>query len=143
MRIAVGDGLQRLEDFQFFIAHRIGGDRGRRLHGDKAEQLQHVVLHHVAQCAGGVVIAGAAFDAQGLGNGDLHMIDMGGIPHRLEQGIGKAQGHEVLHRLFAEIMIDAIDVLFEENPADRIIDGARRAQILAQRLFDHDARLRT
>ena len=87
-----------------------------------------MVLHHVAKRAGGIVIAGAAFDAQGLGDGDLHMIDMGGVPDRLEQGIGKAQGHQVLDGLLAEIMIDAIDVLFAENAADRIIDARAPTQ---------------
>ncbi len=44
-----GDRLQRLQHFQLLVTERIRCRRGRRFHGDKAEELQHVVLHHVAQ----------------------------------------------------------------------------------------------
>ncbi len=84
-----------------------------------------MVLHHVAKRARRVVVAGAAFDAQGLGDGDLHVIDVTGVPQRLEQSIGEAQRHQILHGLFAEIMIDAINTVFRKHLADRIIDGAR------------------
>jgi hypothetical protein len=43
--------------FTFLIAHAVGCQIGGRLHGDQAEELEQVVLHHVAQGAGGVVIA--------------------------------------------------------------------------------------
>ena len=60
-----------------------------------------------------VVIGAAPFDAERLGDGDLHVIDMRVVPQRLEQGVGEAQRHQVLHRLLAEIMVDA------ENAASR------------------------
>src|SRR5262249_15012296 len=84
---------------------------------------------------------GPAFDAQGLGDGDLYMVDMGGIPHRLEQGIGEAQSHQILHRFLAEIVIDAIDAMLGENMADRIIDGSCPMEVAPQWLVDHKARL--
>src|SRR3546814_10863531 len=43
---------------QLLVAHRIGLEGIRRLHGDQAEQLQQVVLHHVAHGTGLVVIIG-------------------------------------------------------------------------------------
>jgi hypothetical protein len=59
-----------------------------------------------------------------------------------KQRIGEAQRHQILDGLLAQIMIDAIDAILRENLADRFIDGARRSQILADRLFDHDTALR-
>jgi hypothetical protein len=38
------------------------------------------------------------------------MVDVGPVPDRLEQRVGKAQGQEVLDRFLAEIMIDPVDL---------------------------------
>jgi hypothetical protein len=68
-----------------------------------------VILDHVAQRAGVVVVAAAAFDADRLGRRDLHAIDVAPVPDRFEDHVGEAQRHDVLHRLFAEIVVDAVD----------------------------------
>ena len=98
-----------------------------------------MVLHHVAQRAGLVVIAGTAFKPDGFGHRDLHMVDMGGVPQRLVKRIGKAQRHQVLHRFLAEIVVDAEDLLFLEDLADRVVELRAPMQIAADRLFDDDA----
>jgi hypothetical protein len=67
------------------------------------------------------------------------VIDVAGVPHGLEQGVGETQRHEVLHRLFSEIVIDAVDLRFGEDLADRLVQGAGRGTRLAERLFDDDA----
>ena len=114
-RFVAVDRLQRPQHLQLFVAHGIRVHRGRRLHGDEAEELQNVVLHHVAQCAGLVVVGDAIFEADGFGHRDLHVVDMGGVPQRLVERVGKAQRHQVLHRLLAEIVVDAEDLVFAEN----------------------------
>ena len=65
---------------------------------------------------------------------------MRGVPQRLEQRVGEAQRHQVLHRLLAEIMVDPVDPVLGEVPADRVVDRAGRGQAFADRLFDHHAR---
>ena len=50
-----------------------------------AHQLEQVVLDHVAGGADAVVVAGPAADADVLGHGDLHVVDVVGVPDRLEQ----------------------------------------------------------
>ena len=112
--LGAADALQRAQHLQLLVAHRIGVHRGGRFHGDEAEQLQDVVLHHVAQRAGLVVIGHAVFEADGLRDGDLHVVDMGGVPQRLVERVGKAQRHQVLHRLLAEIVVDAEDLVLAE-----------------------------
>ena len=41
-----------------------------------------VILHHVAQCAGGFVIAGTRADPECFRRCDLHMIDVMRVPQR-------------------------------------------------------------
>src|SRR6516165_11758686 len=119
--IRVINRLQRLQDLQFFVTHRIRSQRCGRLHGYETKELQQMILHHVAQRAGRLVIGPAALDANRLGNRDLDMVNMGRIPQRFEQGIGEAQGYQILHRLLAEIMVDAENLVLRKYRADRII----------------------
>ncbi len=73
-----------------------------------------------------VVEMSAALDAELLGDRDLHMLDETAAPQRLEQRIAEAQRHQILHRLLAEIVIDAVDLLLGEDDADVVIDQIRR-----------------
>ncbi len=138
-RLLAVDALQRTQHLQLLVAHRIGLHRARRFHRHEAQKLQHVVLHHVAQRAGLVVIGDAVFQPDGFGHGDLHVVDMGGIPQRFVERIGEAQRHQILHRLLAEIMVDAEDLLLVEDRADLVVQRARRRQVPSDRLLHHDA----
>ena len=83
-----------------------GLERGRLLHRGQRQQLQQVVLDDVPGDADAVEVAGPAADADVLGHGDLHVVDVVVVPHRLEQLIGEAQRHQVLHRLLAQVVVD-------------------------------------
>ncbi len=76
-------------------------------------------------------------DADLLVDGDLHMIDMIAIPDRLEHAIGEAQHQDVLNRLFAEVMIDPIELVFVHDFEQLVVQGLGRGQVGAERLFDH------
>ena len=89
-----------------------------------------MVLHHVAQGADAFVVAGAGGDhlaglrivlgqALLLGDGDLHVVDVLLVPQRLEDAVGEAQHQQVLHRLLAEVVIDAIGLALGEAPGHR------------------------
>ena len=99
-----------------------------------------MVLHHVAQRAGAFVVRGAALDADGLGGGDLHVIDVAPVPDRLEHAVGEAEHQQVLDGLLAEVVIDAKDLIFVEVLVRRA-DSARVAlcEVGAERLLDDDA----
>ena len=51
-------------------------------------------------------------DAERFGIGDLHLLDMLGIPHRLQEAVGKAEHQQVLGGFLAQKMIDAQNLLF-------------------------------
>ena len=67
--------------------------------------------------AGRVVELAAPLDADRLGHGDLHVVDVIAVPQRLEDAVGEPEHHDVLDRLLAEIMVDAIDLAL--SPARR------------------------
>ncbi|MNQ73243.1 hypothetical protein D3C85_879700 [compost metagenome] len=123
-----GDGFQCLEDLHLLVAHGFGVEAYRRFHRHQAEQLQQVVLHHVAHGAGAVVVGAAVFHAQGFADADLHMVDVPGAPDRLEQAVGETQGHEVLHGFLAQVVVDAEHLGFVEHLADRGVDRLGRLQ---------------
>jgi hypothetical protein len=52
-------GLMRTygtEHINLFVANLVGGERNRRLHSDQAENLEQMILNHVTQGTGLIVI---------------------------------------------------------------------------------------
>ena len=71
-----------------------------------------MILDHIADGAGFLVEFAAAADVEVLRHRDLHAADVVAIPDRLEKRVGEARIENVLHRLLAQVMIDAEDRLF-------------------------------
>ncbi len=105
----------RLQDLDLLVADLFGGEAHRRLHRHVAEQLEHVVLDQVTQRTGVVVVAGAGADAEILRHGDLNVVDVVAVPKRLEHAVGEPERQHVLHRLLAEIVVDAEDLVLLED----------------------------
>ena len=106
-----------------------------------AEQLQHVVLDQVAQRACGVVVVGARADADVLGGGDLHAVDVVAVPERLEHAVGESEGHHVLDGLLAQVVVDAEDLVLVEDREHAAVELARLLERCAERLLDDHAHL--
>ena len=134
------DRLDGAQDFHFFVAQVVRAERVRRLHGDQGQHLQGVALHHVAQLARMVEIARARLDADRLGDRHLDAVNVAAVPERLKQGVGEPKHEDVLDRLFAEIMVNAIDLIFVKTRLQFRIQLAGRVQIGAEGLFHDDAR---
>ena len=98
-----------------------------------------MVLHHVAQRAGDVVKLAALFHAQRFGNGNLHGLDVILIPQGFEQAVAEAQRQKVLQAFFAQVVVDAVDLVFLEIGRHVFVDFAAGSQIRAERFFQHDA----
>jgi len=58
---------------------------GRRFHGQQRDDLEKVVLDHVAQTSGRFVKRAASLDTEILGQSDLHTRHVVAIPNRLEE----------------------------------------------------------
>ena len=105
-----------------------------------AIELRAVILDDVAHRARLLVVRRASFDAQLLRHRDLHALDVIAIPQRLEHGVREAEDEQVLHRLLAEIVVDAVDLRLVEVFVDELIQRFGRLQIATERLLDDEAR---
>ena len=110
---------------------------GGLLHGGQRQQLEQVILDDVPRGPDAVVVAGPATDADVFGHGDLHMIDVVVVPHRLEQLVGEPQRHHVLHGFLAQIVIDAEHRRGREHARDDPVQLLGTGQIVTERLLDH------
>src|SRR5690606_9942222 len=122
------------------VSDFIGLETHGRLHSDQAEQLQQVVLHHIAQRACFVVIPSAVFHTELFGHRDLYMLNVVPVPEGFEHGVREPEGEKVLYRLLSEVVIDAIDLVFRKDAAQQLIQRACRFEVVTERFLYHDAR---
>ena len=132
-------GLNRMQNFALFITDGIGAKRNRRFHRGQADELHDVVRHHVAQGAGFVVISAALFHADSFRHRNLDVIDVTSVPDRLEDSVGKAESQNVLNGFFAQVVIDAVDLLFIGHPQQLLVQKPGGLEIMTERFFDDDA----
>ena len=97
-------------------------------------------LHHVADRAGLLVERSAALDADLLRDGDLHVVDVAAVPHRLEQPVREAEREDVLDGLLAHVVVDPEDLLLVEDAVDDLVQVPRRGEAITERLLEHDLR---
>jgi hypothetical protein len=134
------DRAQRAQHLDLLVAHGGRVELRRRLHRGQAQQLQQVVLQHVAHRAVVVVVVAAAFHAHGLGHGDLHLLDVPRIPDRLEHRIAEAQREQVLHAFLAEVVVHPVDARLVEDLRHAVVDHVRAGEVVADGLLQHRAR---
>src|SRR6266853_4949936 len=131
--------LNGMEDLRLLVAHGVCVKRNGWLHGRQRKQLEEMIRNHVAQGPGRLVIAAALLDADRLSSRNLHAIDEVSVPQGLRDAVRETEDHEVLHGLFAQIVIDAVDLLFIENLLEVAVQLFCRSQISSERLFHDDA----
>ena len=128
--------VHRLQHLHLLVAHGVGGEVDRRLHRGDRDELQQVVLEDVADRAGLLVVRRAPLDPDRLGDGDLHVVDELAVPDRLEDAVREPQRQHVLHRLLAEVVVDAEDLALGEVLLQARVQLARRREVVAERLLD-------
>ena len=136
-----GERAHGLEQLRLAVANVLRGERVGRLHRHEREHLEQVVLDHVAQRAGLLVVAAAPLDAGGLGDRDLDVVDRLAAPGPLDHRVGEPEDQDVLHRLLAEVMVDAEDLRLVEDLAHDAAELARACQVVPDRLLEHDPRV--
>ncbi|BAS17985.1 hypothetical protein AHiyo8_62880 [Arthrobacter sp. Hiyo8] len=67
------------------------------------------------------------------------MVNIVGVPQRLEQLVGEAQGQDVLDRLLAKVVVDAEDRVRREDGLHDVVELARGLQVVAEGLLDDHA----
>ena len=136
-----GERAHGLEQLRLAVADVLRGERVGRLHRHEREHLEQVVLDHVAQRAGLLVVAAAPLDAGGLGDRDLDVVDRLAAPRPLDHRVGEPEDQDVLHRLLAEVVVDAEDLRLVEDLAHDAAELARARQVVPDRLLEHDPRV--
>jgi hypothetical protein len=112
---------------------------GGRLHGEEADDLQHVVLDDVADGPDLLVEAPAPFHTERFRHGDLHVVDIVAVPDRLQERVRKTEIEEILHGLLGEVVVDAKDIRLLERRMQRSVECPGRAEVASERLLDHHA----
>ena len=100
-----------------------------------------MVLNDIAQRADRVVeLAPPTFHANRFRDGDLHVIDVFLAEQRLEYGIAKPYGQDVLYRLLPEVMVDAEDLAFVQDRSIWAFSSRADFEVEPEGFFHHNAR---
>ena len=97
-----------------------------------------MVLDHVAQRADAVVVARPTFDPERLRHRDLDLVDVRGAQHRLDEPVREPEHQDVLHRLLAEEVVDAEDLVLAPVAVQLLVERERGLEIDAERLLDDE-----
>src|SRR5665213_152203 len=115
-------------------AIRVAADR--RPHCEQRNDLQHMVLHHIADHTHLFVETSPALYAQSFGHCNLYALDVVAVPYRLQKRVRKAEVEQILDRFFAEVMIDPENRGFGEGFAERSVEFLRGRKVAAKWLFN-------
>ena len=96
-----------------------------------------MVLHHVPQGAGALVVAGPVFDPHRFSGGDLDVGDVVAVPDRLEDRVGEAHHQDVLDRFLAQVVVDAEDLALLGAGLHHLVELLGAAVVATEGLLDH------
>ena len=94
-----------------------------------------MVLDDVAHGAGFLVERPAGAHAYVFGDRDLDVVDVVLVPDRLEDPVGEPQGKDVLDRLLAEVVVDAVDLGLIEVPLELRVELLGTPEVPPERLL--------
>ena len=97
-----------------------------------------MVLHHVTERTGLVVIASPLADTDRFADADFDRFDVVTVPQGLPNGVGETEREQVLNRFLAQIVIDSIDLILAQVLAQHEIEPLRGAQVGPKWFFDDD-----
>jgi hypothetical protein len=107
-----GIGPNRIEDIDFPVPDFICLIGYRRLHGDHAKKLHQVILDHIPQRPGFVVVLTPVLHIHRFSYRYLHIFDVIAVPERFKNGVGKPECQDILHGFFSQVMVDPVDLVF-------------------------------
>src|SRR5260221_8861455 len=100
-----------------------------------------MVLENLAEGSRLVIVVATRSHTYCFGHGDLNMVDVLMVPDRLEYRIGKAEYGDILYRFLAQIVIDAVNLLFVVHGAQTFVKCARRIEISTKGLLHDNPRV--
>lgn len=97
-----------------------------------------MVLQHVTERTGFVVVVGTSGNARLFRHGNLHVIDVIAVPERLDERVGEAEHQEILDRFLAQIMINPVNLFLVEGVVQQPVQLPGAVDVFAEGLFHHD-----
>ena len=97
-----------------------------------------MILDHVPEHARRVVIASPPLDPDRFRDGELDVVDVLAVPERLKEPVREAKREQVLHRILAEVVVDAKDLLFPPAGEEDVIERHRRGEVVPEGLLDDE-----
>src|SRR5579862_5454728 len=67
------------------------------------------------------------------------MVDIAAVPHRFENAVREPKNEDILDRLLAQIMVDAIDLVLRQDLLDLAVERSRGIEIVSERFLENDA----
>jgi len=98
-----------------------------------------MVLDHVAQRASVLVIAAPMTHANCLRHRDRDLIHIPPVPDRLEERVAEAEGENVLHCFFSQIVVDAKNLRLVKTLGQVVIQLPCRGKVMSDGFLHHDA----
>src|SRR5690349_773274 len=89
--LAFRNGPQSMKYLGFLITILLLIEFYRRFHRAQGQKLQYMVLKHVPQHPGFIIIGRAVLYAKRFRGHDLDMVDVAPVPNRLKNGVGKTE----------------------------------------------------
>src|ERR1043166_8334109 len=97
-----------------------------------------MALHPVAPRGRILIITAALAYPQLFADGDLKMVNGLAVPEPLENGVREAEHQNVLHRFFAQVMVNAENLSLAGVASQFGVQLVGGFQIVPERFFDHD-----
>ena len=95
----------------------------------------------VSKGADRVVEVAAVLDAEALGHRDLHALEVGAAPERLQHRVGEAQVENLVRAHLPQEVVDAVELRLVDVLVELRRELPRRRAVVAERLLDDDARV--
>src|SRR5258706_1614355 len=99
----------RLEEQRLLIANSIRVFTGGSIHREEGDQLQQMILHHIADRTGLFVKFPSTRHTKILSHRDLHTLDVIPVPDRIEKRVREAEIEYILYWFLSKIMINPKD----------------------------------
>ena len=112
--LGVPHDAEGFKGLNFFIPDLLWFRTDWGFHHNEGDDLQQMVLKHVPEGTGPVVIAPALSNANTFGTGNFHMSDIVAVPKGFEDAVGKTGHQEVLYGLLAQVMVNPVYLGFPE-----------------------------
>ena len=97
-----------------------------------------MVLQHVAHHARLVVVTAPVSHEHLFRDANLNVIDVVPVPDRFEDGVCKSEDQDVLHGLFAKVVVDSINLTFTKDLVNHIVEGTSGGKVSSERFLDYN-----